>query len=135
MLFSLHKVIWGLELTVNVMFNKAPQSTGPRAIKVGFIDFLGAVGISSTGYEPAGLYEGETQATEDGELVLQAYKDFKHIPINVLDGTVREKWNYTVIGHKFLGKEWMDRDGLGKKKMEYLSSACINIIFKHARKE
>eukprot|EP00957_Ditylum_brightwellii_P057319 4344744-Ditylum_brightwellii.AAC.1 len=106
MLFSLHEAIWGLELTGNVMFNKALQTTGPRAIKVGFIDFLQAVGISSRGYEPAGIYEGGIRATEDRELVLQAFEDFKHIPINNLTGTVRETQNCTVIGHKSLGKEW-----------------------------
>eukprot|EP00957_Ditylum_brightwellii_P082802 6295357-Ditylum_brightwellii.AAC.1 len=40
MLFSLQKAIWGLELTCNAMFNNAPRTTGPRAIKVGLVDFL-----------------------------------------------------------------------------------------------
>uniref|UniRef100_A0A7S4S2B6 Uncharacterized protein n=1 Tax=Ditylum brightwellii TaxID=49249 RepID=A0A7S4S2B6_9STRA len=135
MLFSLKQAISLLKQTRNVMFNKAPQTTGPRAIKNGFICFLRAVGINTNGYEPAGIYEGGIRATEDGELALQAYEDFKHIPINDLAGTVREKRNCTVIGHKSLGKEWVDRDGLGNKKMEYLSSAGIEYHLQTRKKE
>uniref|UniRef100_A0A6V2JT61 Uncharacterized protein n=2 Tax=Ditylum brightwellii TaxID=49249 RepID=A0A6V2JT61_9STRA len=125
MLFSLKQAISLLKQTRNVMFNKAPQTTGPRAIKNGFICFLRAVGINTNGYEPAGIYEGGIRATEDGELVLN----------DDMVGTVREKRNCTVIGHKSLGKEWVDRDGLGNKKMEYLSSAGIEYHLQTRKKE
>ena len=55
---SLHwalMAIWNLE---SISDNWAPYTTGPRATKNGFIEFMNAVGVETNGYIPAGEYIG-----------------------------------------------------------------------------
>ena len=86
---SLHSAlvaIWSLESISN---NKAPYTTGPRATKNGFIEFMRAAGVESNGYIPEGEYIG-----------------MNHRSI-------------TVVGNKTKPHEFVNRGGVRNKQGEY----------------
>jgi len=63
MVHALKEAIRMLSLTGNVMRNQSPFTTGPRALKNGFIFFMAEANVTTTGYIPAGLYVGESNRT------------------------------------------------------------------------
>ena len=54
----MRRAIRNLQQTVNVMINNPAGSTGPGALKIGFIDFQRAIGVHSNGYVTQGIYYG-----------------------------------------------------------------------------
>jgi hypothetical protein len=100
-----------LQDTVNVMVNNPATKTGPGAIKNGFINFQKAAGISTNGYTPAGIYEGAENIEPSSE-----------------------RRYCTVVGNKNLGKEYIDRNGLGQSEKQELFAAAnmsrYNDLFK-----
>lgn len=58
MLHALNEAIIQLQGTCNVMINNPARKTGPAAFKAGYIHFRNAVGDYTTGYDVAGVYEG-----------------------------------------------------------------------------
>lgn len=87
--------IYKLKQTGNVMVNNAATTTGPNAVKVGFIKFMAEVGVETNGYIPAGIYVGSNNRS------------------------------VTVIGRKDRSKEYVNRGGLGNKKDEYYNAVGI----------
>eukprot|EP00980_Cylindrotheca_fusiformis_P030639 scaffold25149_cov122-Cylindrotheca_fusiformis.AAC.2 len=81
----------------NVMVNNPAQNTGPGACKVGFIEFMAAVGVQTTGYIDAGVYVGE------------------------------ENRSVTVVGAKNDSQQYVSRVGLkGSDKREYYKALGIS---------
>ena len=60
MKYTLKAGLKSLEQTVNVMINNPAKTTGPNALKIGFIQFMAAGGIQTNGYVQAGKYVGES---------------------------------------------------------------------------
>lgn len=88
--------IYNLKQTNNVMVNNAATTTGPKAVKVGFIKFMAEVGVETTGYIPAGIYVGSNNRS------------------------------VTVIGQANRSKDYVHRGGLGHKhKVEYYNAVQI----------
>jgi len=88
---SLHSglmAIWNLGSIGN---NRAPYTTGPRATKNGFIEFMKAVGVDTNGYIPAGVYIGMNNRA------------------------------VTVVGNKTEPHEFVSRQGVSNKEEHYES--------------
>ena len=78
------------------MVNNAATTTGPKAVKVGFIKFMAEVGVETDGYIPAGIYVGQNNRS------------------------------VTVIGEAGRSKDYVHRGGLGNKnKGEYYNAVGI----------
>ena len=88
--------LYNLKQTGNVMVNNAATTTGPKAVKVGFIKFMAEVGVETDGYIPAGIYVGQNNRS------------------------------VTVIGEAGRSKDYVHRGGLGSKnKGEYYNAVGI----------
>jgi hypothetical protein len=107
LIHALHYGIQSLQKTVNVMVNNPASHTGPGAIKNGFIRFQAAVGINTTGYIPAGIYEGAADAASSS--------------------SEQERRYCTVLGKLSKSKEYIDRNGLLEaKKVEYFQAVNMS---------
>lgn len=93
---SLHwglRAIWSLDSISN---NKAPYTTGPRATKNGFIDFMAVVGVQTNGYIPSGIYVG------------------------------MDNRSVTVVGNKTRPHEFVNRGGVRNKLGEYAQMGMMH---------
>jgi hypothetical protein len=105
MYLSMKRGLEALYTIPNVMVNNPAQSTGPNALKVGFILFQEALNITTAGYEPEGFYEGDYLSTDRP---------------GGMGVSTTTPWTIHLIGSKNESARYVDRNGLvGPLKHQY----------------
>jgi mannosyltransferase OCH1-like enzyme len=93
---SLHSALMAIWQLESIQNNKAPYTTGPRATKNGFIEFMKAVGKETDGYIPAGIYVGMNNRS------------------------------ITVVGDKNYPHEFVHRGGVAGKQVHYQKMGMVH---------
>lgn len=123
----------------NVLKNMPPQTTGPNAVKVGYILFIRAAGGNTTGYDPAGIYYGSTNMNLTKELSWfgKGPEEFDSATLGEYAKPAEfENRSVTIMGlpGRF-SKHWVDRGGLKGKGEAFQSMNMSHYLDKKLRKE
>ena len=114
MLQVLNEAIVALTRIPNVMVNNPARHTGPAALKTGFIVYQNEVGVITSGYRPAGIYEGAMR--EDGSFRTANETIFGNDEkgdISSRNTTNKQERRYvTVVGDKRKSNQYVHRSGL-----------------------
>ena len=114
----LHTLNSGIELlhaTKSVMYNLAPYTTGPRAVKVGFIRFQNVSGIRTNGYmQPDNVnpYSGGKFTYPAAAVTIAANGTIPFTEGDINSMQDRRNYTVTVVGNKTKAKEFIDRGGI-----------------------